>query len=123
MRRVLFVFLIVQAFLISSVVPMRSALAYDTFEMLNATGRTIYWVYFVPSHETSWGSDRLNGVWNSGDFLTLDTPKWKWWSLKIVFKDGSDSYWDSDNAIDTETWSRVIIKPNGNGGYTLTKQN
>lgn len=99
------------------------ASANTSFQMLNATGRTIYHVYFVPARNKDWGSDRLSGVWSSGNFLTLDTPKWRYWSLKIRFENGNETYWDGDNAIDTEEWREVIIKPNGNGGYTLTKQN
>ena len=121
MRARIFIFLVVQAIIISSVFPMRSVSAHSELKMLNATGKTIYRVYFVPNHYPDWGSDRLNGVWHAGNFLTLKTPKWKWWSLKIVFEDG-DSYWDGDNAIDTETWGYVIIKPNGRGGCTLSRQ-
>lgn len=112
----------VQLFLFFSVFSMHAVSAYNSLQMLNATGRTIYLVYFVPTRESDWGDDRLNGVWHSGNFLTLKTPRWRYWSLKIVFKDGSSSYWDQDNAIDTETWGNVIIKPNGRGGYTLSNQ-
>ena len=122
MKKVLLAFVVVQAILFSSVFPMRSVSAYTSLKMLNATGRTIFLVYFVPNHYTDWGPDRLNGVWNSGNFLTLKTPKWKYWSLKIVFRDGESHYWDGDSAIDTDNWGALIIKPNGRGGYTLSNQ-
>lgn len=121
MKKVYLILVLALAFL--SAFYMNSASAYNKFQMLNATGRTIYCVYFVPKHYDDWGNDKLNGLWHSGNFLTLNTPKWRYWSLKIVFKDGNYSYWDGDNAIDSETWGTVIIKPNGHGGYTLSRQN
>lgn len=97
-----------------------SALAYDSLKMINHTGRTIYYVYLVPSHQKDWGNDRLDGVWQNGNSLTLNVPKWQYWSLKIKFKDGDSYWWDGgSHRIDTTAVWQATIVPNGNGGYTL----
>ena len=95
-----------------------SAMAYSKLKMINHTGKTIYWVYFVPKHYTNWGSDRLSGVWNVGNSLTLATDKWRYWSLKICFDTKDDYvYWDGDNALDTDSIYQITIINNGKGGY------
>lgn len=93
-----------------------SALAYSSLNMLNVTGRTIYYVYLSPSRDKDWGSDRLSGTWQSGNSLTLKTPKWKYYDLKVVFKNGDKFEW---RRIDTENVGRVTIDPKG----TLIKHN
>ena len=93
--------------------------AYDSVTFVNATGRTIYYVYFVPNHYENWGSDRLIGVWNSGNSLTLDSSYWRYWALKIVFEGGEYAFWSGNNPIDAQTVWKGTIVPNGNGNYTL----
>lgn len=94
-----------------------TAFAYDSLKMLNSTGKTIYYVYLSPSHE-GWGPDRLNGVWHNGNTLTLKVPKWQYWDLKIVFKDGQEAFW-TNKAIDTTAVYNLTISRNNSGGYTL----
>ena len=97
-----------------------SALAYDSLELVNHTGRTIFYVYLVPSHYDSWGNDRLSGTWSHGASLTLKVPQYRYWSLKIKFKDGDSYWWDNgSHRIDTTSVWRATITPNNNGGYTL----
>ena len=69
-----------------------SAMAYSQLKMINNTGKTIWYVYFVPKHYTDWGSDRLKGTWSTGNTLTLSTEKWKYWSLKICFNADKNDY-------------------------------
>ena len=95
------------------------ARAYDSISFINATGRTIYYVYFVPSHYESWGSDRLSGVWHSGDTLTLDSSYWRYWSFKIVFEGGESLWWTGAQSIDAQEIYRGTITPIGNGQYTM----
>ena len=93
--------------------------AYNSISFTNGTGRTIYYVYFVPIHYTSWGNDRLSGVWRSGDILTLDSSYWRYWAFQIVFEGGQTIYWNGDNPIDAQSVYRATIAPAGNGNYTL----
>ena len=87
-----------------------SALAYSSLNMLNVTGRTIYYVYLSPSRDNDWGSDKLSGTWQNGNSLTLKTPKWKYYDLKVVFKNGDKFEW---RRIDTENVGRVTIDSKG----------
>ena len=93
--------------------------AYDSITFTNATGRTIYYVYFVPNHYTDWGSDRLSGVWNSGYTLTLDSSYWRYWALKIIFEGGEYVWWAGNNPIDASSVYRATIAPSGGGRYNL----
>lgn len=90
--------------------------AYNQFTMLNSTERTIIAVYFTSSADENWGSNRLSGVWNNGNTLTLNTPVKTYWDLKIIFQTGGEASWAG---IDTAKHGYAIIRPNGNGGYTL----
>lgn len=93
--------------------------AYDSIAFVNATGRTIYYVYFVPNHYDNWGSDRLSGLWYSGNTLTLDSSYWRYWALKVVFEGGESIWWSGNNPIDAQEIYRGTIAPSGNGNYTL----
>lgn len=91
-----------------------SALAYSSLQMLNSTGRTIYYVFLVPNGSSSWGQDRLSGVWHDGDTLTLDVSNYRYWDLKIRFQDWTTCSWDS---LDTrEVYMLTLTRKNG-GGY------
>ena len=73
-------------------------------------------MYFTSSADGGWGSNRLSGVWNSGNTLTLSTPVKKYWDLKIIFQTGGEASW---TGIDTENNGYATITPNDRGGYTL----
>ena len=94
-----------------------TAFAYDNLKMLNSTGNTIFFVYLAPSSSKSWGSDRLSGVWQNGNTLTLNVPKHRYWDLKIVFKGGAKA--EFTKGIDTTQVYMLTITRNNEGGYTL----
>ena len=94
-----------------------SAMAYSKLTMVNQTGRTISYVYFVPKHYKNWGDDRLSGVWHNGNTFTLSTEGWKYWSIKICFTKNDYYYWDGDNAINTDSLYKITFINNGQGGY------